>query len=108
MLRVLKLARNDCFRARFNGKIDADNNCNALPEYPPPGSSLTFELSRKGSSYFVKTMFNGVTYTICGRDRYCSLQQFQKLMSDAVHLKSGIFSECMNERKSMRIVRTQK
>lgn len=108
MLRVLKLARSECFRARFNGKVDPDNNCNALPEYPKPGSSLTFELSRKGKSYFVKTMVNGVTYTICGREKYCSLEQFQQLLNNAVHLKNGIFSECMNERKSMSLVRTEK
>lgn len=108
MLRMLKLARSDCFRARFNEKVDPDNNCSALPEYPPPGSSLEFELSRKGESYFVKTMLNGVTYTICGRDKYCSLPEFQKLLNNAVHLNNGIFGECMNERKNMKIVRTQR
>ena len=73
MLRIIKLARSECFRARFNGKVDPDNNCSAIPEYPAPGSSLVFELSRKEQSYYVKTIFNGVTYTICGRDKYCSL-----------------------------------
>jgi hypothetical protein len=62
-----------------------------MPDYPIPGSSLIFELSRKGEDYFVKTMYNGVAFTICGGSHYCKYEEFKKLMKRNVHLPKGIF-----------------
>ena len=79
-----------------------------MPEYPVPGSSMIFELSRRAKEYFVKTIYNGVTYTICGGSAYCRFSDFRKFLLGRVHLQKGIFNECMNSQRSMVIINNNK
>ena len=66
MLNLLQMAKAHCFKQKFYQKKSIVEECEEMPDYPSPGSSLIFELNRKGTDYFVRLLYNGVSYTICG------------------------------------------
>jgi hypothetical protein len=108
MLSLLDMAKSNCFKEKFHGRRGIVRECQGIPDYPVPGSSLIFEVSRKGENYFVRTLYNGVAFTICGGSHYCKFEEFQKLMKSKVHLPNGIFEQCMNQRRSMTIITEHK
>lgn len=106
MLNLLQIAKAHCFKEKFLGKRNIVQECESMPDYPSPGSSLIFELNRKGTEYFIRMLYNGVEYRICGASKYCKYSDFRKMMLLKVHLPNGIFRECLNQRRSMEIVHT--
>ena len=100
----MRMAKVHCFKQKFKNKKNIVQDCQGMPDYPPPGSSFIFELNRKGKEYYVRAIYNGVTYTICGGEKYCKYEEFEKMMRRRVFLPKGIFHECLNQRRSMLII----
>ena len=58
----------------------AKRNCIVPPDF---SSSILYEVSKRGSDFFVKTLFNGEPIQVCDRNDdgfYCKFEDFKKIV----------------------------